>query len=126
MTEFEADNTNPGNGPQLSDPNTSLSATAILSVWDGDWAILEEYTTGNVLVQKYLQGYHGLVKTLVDNIYFYQDELGSTSHIANASGALLEYYKYDSLVKLLSQAGEIGRRARGKSRLVQSGWSRNK
>jgi RHS repeat-associated protein len=35
------------------------------------------------------------VKTLVDNIYYYQDELGSTSHIANASGALLEYYKYD-------------------------------
>jgi RHS repeat-associated protein len=36
-----------------------------------------------------------LVKTLVDNMYYYQDELGSTSHIANASGALLEYYKYD-------------------------------
>ena len=43
-------------------------------------------------------------KTLVDNVY-YQDEfttanpsfggLGSTSHIANANGALLEYYKYD-------------------------------
>ena len=30
-----------------------------------------------------------------DNIYYYQDELGSTSHIANATGALLEYYKYD-------------------------------
>jgi RHS repeat-associated protein len=27
--------------------------------------------------------------------YYYQDELGSTSHIADASGALLEYYKYD-------------------------------
>lgn len=36
-----------------------------------------------------------MVKTLVDNIYYYQDELGSTSHVANASGALLEYYKYD-------------------------------
>lgn len=42
-----------------------------------------------------MQGYHGLVKTLVDNIYYYQDELGSTSHVADANGALLEYYKYD-------------------------------
>ena len=38
---------------------------------------------------------HGLVKTLQDNIYYYQDELGSTSHIASSSGALLEYYKYN-------------------------------
>jgi len=73
----------------------SINGAATFSVWEGDWAILEEYTTGNVLVQKYLQGYHGLVKTLVNNIYYYQDELGSTSHIANSSGALLEYYKYN-------------------------------
>lgn len=32
---------------------------------------------------------------MVSNIYYYQDSLGSTSHIASASGALLEYYKYD-------------------------------
>src|SRR5205085_10025585 len=75
--------------------STSTTTTVTFSVWDGDWAVLEEYTTGNVLVQKYLQGYHGLVKTLVDNIYYYQDELGSTSHVASATGALLEYYKYD-------------------------------
>jgi RHS repeat-associated protein len=42
-----------------------------------------------------VEGYHGLVKTLVDNIYYYQDELGSTSHVADVHGALLEYYKYD-------------------------------
>jgi RHS repeat-associated protein len=46
-------------------------------------------------VQGYVQGYHGLVKTLADNIYYYQDELGSTSHIASSSGQLLEYYKYN-------------------------------
>src|SRR5712691_5204593 len=40
-------------------------------------------------------GYYSLAKTLLDNIYYYQDELGSTSHVADASGALLEYYKYD-------------------------------
>src|SRR5260370_36544728 len=66
-----------------------------VSVGDGDWAILEEYGTNNTVTQKYLHGYHGLVKSLQDNIYYYQDDLGSTSHIANSSGALLEYYKYD-------------------------------
>src|SRR5437867_8693831 len=81
-------------------PNLTLnpqpsSLNRLNSVWDGDWAVLEEYTTGNVLIQKYLQGYHGLIKTLQDNIYYYQDELGSTSHIANATGAVLEYYRYD-------------------------------
>src|SRR5437016_3042082 len=83
----------------------SINGVITFSVWDGDWAVLEEYTTGNVPVQKYLQGYHGLVKTLVDNIYYYQDEfttanpsfggLGSTSHVADVNGQLLEYYKYD-------------------------------
>jgi RHS repeat-associated protein len=38
---------------------------------------------------------HGLVKTLQTNIYYYQDSLGSTSHIASAAGQLLEYYKYN-------------------------------
>ena len=75
--------------------NRSITGVITFSVWDGDWAVLEEYGTSNTITQKYLQGYHGLVKTLQDNIYCYQDELGSTSHIANSSGALLEYYKYD-------------------------------
>jgi hypothetical protein len=81
--------------PSSSTSTTTTSTIIIFSVWDGDWAVLEEYTTGNVLVEKYLQGYHGLVKTFTNNIYYYQDELGSTSHIANASGALLESYQYD-------------------------------
>src|SRR5207302_7354540 len=65
------------------------------SVWDGDWAFLEEYDKSGNLIEKYLQGYHGLVKTFQTVAYYYQDELGSTSHIASSSGALLEYYKYD-------------------------------
>jgi hypothetical protein len=51
---------------------SAQSQTIIYSVWDGDWAILEEYTTGNVLVEKYLQGYHGLVKTFQTVAYYYQ------------------------------------------------------
>ncbi|MDQ2947624.1 MAG: RHS repeat-associated core domain-containing protein, partial [Acidobacteriota bacterium] len=50
---------------------------------------------GGGLVEGYVQGYHGLVKTTVSNIYYYQDELGSTSHIADHNGALLESYRYD-------------------------------
>jgi RHS repeat-associated protein len=67
----------------------------VYSVWDGDWAILEEYDNTGALIQGYVQGYHGLVKTLVDNVYYYQDELGSTSHIADGAGALIESYQYD-------------------------------
>jgi hypothetical protein len=75
------------------------ATTTILSVWDGDWAILEEYSfdgTTSSLAQQYVQGYHGLLKTTLPTpVYYYQDELGSTSHIADSTGALLEYYKYD-------------------------------
>ena len=35
------------------------------------------------------------VKTLVTNVYYYQDELGSTSHVASSSGGLIEGYQYD-------------------------------
>jgi RHS repeat-associated protein len=92
VTEFEANNS--GGGHAIVAPLTQTT-TIIFSVWDGDWAILEEYDSTGARVQGYVQGYHGLVKTLVDNIYYYQDELGSTSHIAYATGTLLESYQYD-------------------------------
>jgi RHS repeat-associated protein len=100
ITQFEADNTNPGGfaiirGGVVSPMSPTLVTTTIYSVWDGDWALLEEYAPGNILTQKYVQGYHGLVKTLVDNIHYYQDSLGSTSHIADGNGNLLEWYKYN-------------------------------
>jgi RHS repeat-associated protein len=60
-----------------------------------DWELIEEYTTGNVRTTAFVQGAHGPIKSLLNNIYFYQDSLGSTSHIASTTGALLEYYKYD-------------------------------
>jgi hypothetical protein len=64
----------------------------------------------------YLQGATGVIKTLVTNRYYYQDKLGSTIHIANASGALLESYHYDlygtpsyfkSTPQLLNDAGRV-------------------
>lgn len=81
----------PTKSPMTVQPGT----TVIYSVWDGDWAILEEYDQTGARVQGFVQGYHGLVKTLVGNsIYYYQDELGSTSHIADSNGALIESYQY--------------------------------
>lgn len=72
----------------------SVDGTITFNVWD-DWELVEEYAPGNVIAAKYLQGAHGPIKSLLNNVYFYQDSLGSTSHIASSSGALLEYYKYD-------------------------------
>src|SRR5439155_11981802 len=96
MTDYDADNTGGGGmSPTFGGPDTASSTVTIFSVWDGDWAILEEYDANGNRVEGYVQGYHGLVKTLVTNVYYHQDELGSTSHIASASGALLEYYKYN-------------------------------
>jgi RHS repeat-associated protein len=72
----------------------SINGAITFSVWD-DWELIEEYAAGNVRSAAYLQGAHGPIKSLIDNIYFYQDELGSTSHISSSAGALLEFYKYD-------------------------------
>jgi RHS repeat-associated protein len=72
----------------------AINGAIRFSVWD-DWELLEEYTMGNVRTAAYLQGAHGPVKSLLNNVYYYQDSLGSTSHIASSAGALLEYYKYD-------------------------------
>jgi RHS repeat-associated protein len=73
----------------------SINGVVRFNVWD-DWELIEEYGTGNVVAAKYLQGAHGPIKSLIGTIfYYYQDELGSTSHIADATGHLLEYYKYD-------------------------------
>jgi RHS repeat-associated protein len=73
----------------------SINSAVTFNVWD-DWELIEEYAASNVVTAKYLQGAHGPIKSLVNNIYyFYQDELGSTSHITDATGHLLEYYKYD-------------------------------
>jgi hypothetical protein len=84
VTSFLADNSGSGGhgammmGGMMA-PLTVVTTTTY-SVWDGDWAVLEEYDDTGSRVQGYVQGYHGLVKTLVDNIYYYQDELGSTAY----------------------------------------------
>jgi RHS repeat-associated protein len=67
------------------------------SMWDG-WDLVEEYhMSGNnaIVDARYLHGPTGLVKNLTANRYYYQDGSGSTSHLANSNGNLLEWYRYD-------------------------------
>ena len=42
-----------------------------------------------------INGPTGLVKNLTANRYYYQDASGSTSHLTDANGNLLEWYRYD-------------------------------
>ena len=72
----------------------TVGGVTTYSVWDG-WDLVEEYQGAGTVVAAYLHGASGLVKNLVTNNYYYQDGSGSTSHLANSSGALLEWYRYD-------------------------------
>jgi RHS repeat-associated protein len=73
-----------------------INNVARFSVWDG-WELIEEYSGGMQQTAGYLQGATGVIKSWGNNgtIYYYQDKLGSTTHVANASGTLLESYRYD-------------------------------
>jgi RHS repeat-associated protein len=64
------------------------------SVWD-DWELIEEYASPSVRSAAYLQGAHGVIKSILNNVYYYQDSLGSTTHLADGAGHLLESYRYD-------------------------------
>jgi RHS repeat-associated protein len=70
------------------------NGTPAFNVWDG-WDLIEEYQSSGTVTAKYVYGPTGLVKELVNNRYYYQDGSGSTSHVANASGQLQEWYRYD-------------------------------
>ena len=71
----------------------------IYSYYDG-WDLIEEYTESGTLIHSYLHGagtdemvqrFGGGVQT----IWYYQDVQGSTTHLADDAGAVLESYKYD-------------------------------
>jgi len=66
------------------------------SVWD-DWELIEEYASSSSRSAAYLQGARGVIRSQVNGAYFYyyQDSLGSTTHLANGAGQLLESYRYD-------------------------------
>lgn len=72
-------------------------STTTYNVWDG-WNLIEERGAGNALLNTYLYGGGEIIKRMTPtNAYFYfQDALGSTTHVSNLAGNLLESYKYDT------------------------------
>ena len=72
----------------------TVGGVTTYNVWDG-WDLIEEYQSGGTVTAKYVYGVGGLIKELVNNRYYYQDGSGSTSHVADGSGQLLEWYRYD-------------------------------
>ena len=72
----------------------TVGGVTTYNVWDG-WDLIEEYQSGGTVTAKYVYGAGGLIKELVNNRYYYQDGSGSTSHVADGSGQLLEWYRYD-------------------------------
>ena len=72
----------------------TVNGVTTYNVYDG-WNLTEEYQAGGTVTAAYLHGTGGLVKNLITNNYYYQDGSGSTSHLADSTGHLLEWYRYD-------------------------------
>jgi RHS repeat-associated protein len=74
------------------------NGTRTFNVWDG-WDLIEEYRAANsgATTAAYLYGATGLISQATNGqlYYLYQDGSGSTSHVANGSGVLQEWYRYD-------------------------------
>jgi RHS repeat-associated protein len=66
------------------------------NVWDG-WDLIEEYQPGGTTTASYLYGVGGLIASVINAQlhYYFQDGSGSTSQLADATGALQEWYRYD-------------------------------
>jgi RHS repeat-associated protein len=68
----------------------------VYSVWDG-WDLIEEYQAGGATTATYLYGATGLIYGITNGqfTYYFQDASGSTSHVTDVNGSLLEWYRYD-------------------------------
>ena len=75
----------------------TVAGVATYNVYDG-WNLIQEYQTGGAVTVSYFHGAGGLVKNIGTggiNRYYYQDASGSTPHLADSNGNLLEWYRYD-------------------------------
>jgi RHS repeat-associated protein len=78
----------------------AIPAQWIYSVWDG-WDLLEEYDINGNVIHTYAHG--GATDEMIarfdpaptmNRIWYYHDAQGSTTHLANDNGAVIERYKY--------------------------------
>src|SRR4029077_5880247 len=72
----------------------TVNGVTTYNVYDG-WDLIEEYQSGGTVTAKYVHGPGGPIKELVNNRYYYEDGSGSTSHLTDSNGNLLEWYRYD-------------------------------
>ena len=78
----------------------TVGGVTTYNVWDG-WDLIEEYQSagGGAMTAEYLYGAGGLIaaaQVAAGQLnYYYQDGSGSTSHLADSNGNLLEWYRYD-------------------------------
>jgi RHS repeat-associated protein len=94
-TALIANRTAIGTWEQFTMVFVSSGSPTVNNVYDG-WDLIAEYSSGSSIASNaYLHGAGGLVKNLTTNNYYYQDASGSTSHLANSVGTLLEWYRYD-------------------------------
>lgn len=75
----------------------TVGGVTTYNVWDG-WNLIEERGPGNALLNTYLYGAGEIVERISSTgttpIFYFQDGLGSTSHVSDATGSLLESYTY--------------------------------
>ncbi|MFZ1219326.1 MAG: RHS repeat-associated core domain-containing protein [Chthoniobacterales bacterium] len=75
----------------------TIGGVTTYNIWDG-WSLIEERGSGNALLNSYVYGAGEIVERITgttQTLYF-QDGLGSTSHVSDAAGNLTEYYRYTS------------------------------
>src|SRR5712691_6352831 len=75
----------------------TVNGVTTYNVYDG-WDLIGEYAnSATTRSAAYVYGAGGLVKlmTASSSFYYYQDGSGSTSHLADSTGHLLEWYRYD-------------------------------
>lgn len=89
----------------------TIGAFTTYNVWD-DWNLIEERGAGNALNSSYIYGAGEIVERISNGAWYiyFQDGLGSTSHVSDLSRNLLESYKYTSTfgsVSVYSPTGVI-------------------
>jgi RHS repeat-associated protein len=85
-----------GLGRQTRSSTTDGTGAPNYHIYDG-WSLIDECfvsrTTSWFMTS--IRGASELVRNLGNTMYYYQDGRGSTSHVADSTGVLDEYYRYD-------------------------------
>ena len=97
----------------------TIGSTTTYSVWDG-WNLIEEYQPGNVTTAAYLYGATGLISGVTNGqfTFYFQDASGSTSHVTEADGSLLEWYRTTCKENRSSTTRAISKSPRARSACV--------